>query len=117
MYSQAPSISIDYGVMEKSSRVVVLEADFDWNDVGSWEFIRDIHPTDDEGNVSIGEHVFIDATGNTVVSKDRVVGVVGLDDLVVVDGGDSILVCRRDRAQDVKKVVNALRERNRHDLV
>jgi len=117
LYPQAPSISIDYGVMEKAARVVVLEADFEWNDVGSWEFIRDIHPADEADNVAVGEHVLIDARGNTIVSKDRLVGVIGLDDVVVVDGGDTVLVCKRDRVQEVKKIVQTLRERGREDLV
>jgi mannose-1-phosphate guanylyltransferase len=116
LYPQAPSISIDYGVMEKATRVVVLEADFEWNDVGSWEFIRDIYPADEAGNVAVGEHVLIDARGNTIVSRDRLVGVVGLDDVVVVDGGDTILVCKRDRVQEVKKIVQALRDHGREDL-
>lgn len=117
LYAQAPSISIDYGVMEKAQKVVVLEADFSWNDVGSWEFLRDIHPADKAGNVALGDHVFIDAAGNTVVSPDRLVALVGIDDVVVVDGGDTILVCRRDRVQEVKEIVRTLRDRERDDLI
>jgi mannose-1-phosphate guanylyltransferase len=117
IYAKAPSISIDYGVMEKSSDVVVMRADFKWNDVGSWEFIRDIRRPDANGNVSVGDHVFIDASENTVVSSDRLVALLGVDDVVVVDGGDTLLVCTRDRAQEVKKIVETLRDRNRSDLV
>jgi mannose-1-phosphate guanylyltransferase len=116
-YPQAPSISIDYGVMEKASDVVVMKADFEWNDVGSWEFIREVHPADDEGNVSLGEYVSIDATGNTIVAPDRLVAVLGVDDVVVVDGGDTVLVCKRDRAQHVKKIVQTLRKRDKNELV
>lgn len=116
-YHRAPSISIDYGVMEKASDVVVMRAEFDWNDVGSWEFIRDVHDADDHGNVSVGECELIDATGNTIVSPDRLVAMLGVDDVVVVDGGDTILVCKRDRVQEVKKIIQALHARNRSDLV
>jgi len=116
-YPQAPSISVDYGVMEKADGVVVMRAEFDWNDVGSWESIRDVHPADARGNVCIGNHVLIDAADNTIVSRDRTVAIVGVDQVVVVDGGDTILVCRRDRVQDVKKVVKTLRDRNRDELV
>ena len=77
LYPQAPSISIDYGIMEKSNDVVVMKAVFDWNDVGSWEFIRDINDADGDGNVSVGESVMIDGGGNTVVSPDRM-GVISL---------------------------------------
>lgn len=117
LYPQAPSISIDYGVMEKARDVVVLEAAFEWNDVGSWEFVRSAGEEDGQGNVLVGDHVLIDARNNTVIARDRVVGLLGVDDVVVVDGGDTILVCKRDRVQEVKKIVKALRERGRDDLV
>jgi mannose-1-phosphate guanylyltransferase len=117
LYPGVPSISIDYGVMEKASNVVVIKAEFDWNDVGSWEFIRDVHRADAQGNVAVGDHVLIDATNNTVVSPDRTVAVLGLDDVVVVDGGDTVLVCRRDRVQEVKKVVKLLKEINKDELI
>jgi mannose-1-phosphate guanylyltransferase len=116
-YPQAPSISIDYGIMEKASDVVVMKAEIEWNDVGSWEFIRDVYDADDDGNVSIGECVAIDAARNTIVSPDRLVAVLGLDDIVVVDGGDTILVCKRERSQEVKKIVQSLRSRDRDDLI
>jgi mannose-1-phosphate guanylyltransferase len=116
-YPLTPSISIDYGVMEKASKVVVMKAEFEWNDVGSWEFIRDVNAADEQGNVSTGEYVSIDASGNTIVSPDRLVAVLGVDDVVVVDGGDTILVCKRDRVQEVKKIVQTLHERDRNDLV
>ncbi|MCH7548783.1 MAG: mannose-1-phosphate guanylyltransferase, partial [Candidatus Krumholzibacteriota bacterium] len=66
---------------------------------------------------ALGDHVFIDAAGNTVVSPDRLVALVGIDDVVVVDGGDTILVCRRDRVQEVKEIVRTLRDRERDDLI
>jgi mannose-1-phosphate guanylyltransferase len=116
-YPLTPSISIDYGVMEKASNVVVMKAEFDWNDVGSWEFIRDVHESDQRGNVAVGDYVTIDADGNTIVSPDRLVAILGVDDVVVVDGGDTILVCKRDRVQEVKKVVQALHARNKGDLL
>jgi mannose-1-phosphate guanylyltransferase len=117
LYPQAPSISIDYGVMEKANDVVVLRADLSWNDVGSWESLRDIYGADERGNVVLGEHVFIDSSDNTVFSPERLVGMVGAENLVVVDAGDSILVCRRERTQDVRKVVEYLKEHGREDLV
>jgi mannose-1-phosphate guanylyltransferase len=116
-YRRAPAISIDYGLMEKAANVAVVRADFAWNDVGSWEFIRDVETTDAGGNVMVGDHVVIDGANNTIVSRERLVGLVGVDDVVVVDGGDAILVCRRDRAQDVKRIVAELKRRGRTDLV
>jgi mannose-1-phosphate guanylyltransferase len=116
-YPQAPSISIDYGIMEKASQVVVMKAEFDWNDVGSWEFMRDAYDADADGNVSVGDFVAIDSKRNTIVSPDRLVAILGVDDVVVVDGGDTILVCKRDRAQEVKKIVQELHKRDRNELL
>jgi mannose-1-phosphate guanylyltransferase len=115
-YSEAPSVSIDYGIMEKAENVAVLEADFQWNDVGSWEYIRDIRPPDSEGNAVVGEHVLVDSRDNTVFSPDRLIGMVGVENLVVIDGGDSILICRRDRVQDVRKVVQQLKRQKMESL-
>jgi mannose-1-phosphate guanylyltransferase len=115
-YTRAPAISIDFGLMEKAHNVVALQADFDWNDVGSWEFVRDAYPADARGNVLVGDHVLIDAGNNTIVSRDRLVAIVGVDDVVVVEDRGAILVCRRDRVQDVKRVVAELRQRGRDDL-
>jgi mannose-1-phosphate guanylyltransferase len=115
-YVKAPSISIDFGLMEKADNVVVMKADFDWNDVGSWEFIRDAYPADTDGNVAVGDHVLIDAKNNTIVSRERLVAIVGVDDVVVVEDGGAILVCRRDRVQEVKRVVAELKRRGRDDL-
>jgi len=115
-YVRAPAISIDYGLMEKAENVVALRADFDWNDVGSWEFIRDAYPADDQGNVAVGDHVLIDGSNNTIVSREQLVAIVGVDDVVVVEDGGAILVCRRDRVQEVKRVVAELKKRGRSDL-
>jgi mannose-1-phosphate guanylyltransferase len=116
-YRLAPAVSIDYGVMEKADNVAVMPVDFGWNDVGSWEFVRDVHPADAAGNVAVGDHVVIDGSNNTIVSPDRLVGLVGVDDVIVVSAGDALLVCRRDRAQDVKRVVAELKRRGRDDIV
>lgn len=116
-YPQAPSVSIDYGLLEKARNVVVMRAGFAWNDVGSWEFVRDVGPRDKDGNVTLGEHVVIDARDNTVIAPGRTVGMIGVEGLVVVDAGDAILVCRRDRVQDIKKIVAELKRRGRDDLL
>lgn len=116
-YPQAPSVSIDYGLLEKARNVVVMRAGFAWSDVGSWEFVRDLGTRDQDGNVTLGEHVVIDAKDNTVVAPDRLVGMIGVEGLVVVDAGDAILVCRRDRVQDIKQIVAELKRRRRDDLL
>ena len=117
LYSRAPSISIDYGVMEKAENVVVLRGDFYWNDVGSWESVREMYPEDSNGNVLVGDHVVVDSSGNTVFSPERMVGLVGVNDIVVVDGGDAILVCKRDRVQQVREVVESLKRNGKEHLI
>jgi mannose-1-phosphate guanylyltransferase len=116
-YPRAPAVSIDYGLLERAENVVVMRADFAWHDVGSWEFVRDAGGADADGNVTVGDHVVIDAKNNTIVAPDRLVAMIGVEGLVVVDGGDAILVCRRDRVQDIKRIVAELKRRGRGDLV
>jgi mannose-1-phosphate guanylyltransferase len=117
IYKKIPSESIDYGVMEKAANVVVLEGDFYWNDVGNWESIRELFSSDEDGNVLVGDHIIIDGRENTILSSQKVVGLIGLDDIVVVNGGDAILVCKRTRVQEVKKVVARLRDGGKEDLI
>lgn len=118
VFPDCPSISIDYGVMEKSQRIAVVPADFGWSDVGSFAALPDVRPTDHLGNVAEGDALVIDGRNNVVLAgKARPVAVVGLDDVVVVDAGDAILVCRRDRAQDVRKAVEELGRRGREELL
>ena len=85
--------------------------------VGSWKFIDTGADASADGNVMIGDHVAVDSTACTVVSKVRLVALLGVDNLVVVEGGDTIMVCDRRRAQDVKKIVGTLRDRGRTELL
>jgi mannose-1-phosphate guanylyltransferase len=116
-FPACPSESIDYGVMERSSRIAVVPADFGWSDVGSFAALPEVREADAHGNVAEGDALVVDGGGNVVVAGKRLVALVGVDDLVVVDAGDAVLVCRRDRAQDVKRVVDELRRRGREDLL
>jgi mannose-1-phosphate guanylyltransferase len=118
VFPGAPSISIDYGVMEKSQRIAVVPAEFGWSDVGSFAALSEVRETDDLGNVVEGEGLVIDGRGDVVLAqRRRPVAVIGVDDLVVVDSGDAILVVKKDRAQDVRKAVEELRRRGREDLL
>jgi mannose-1-phosphate guanylyltransferase len=118
VFPDCPSISIDYGVMEKSHRIAVVPADFGWSDVGSFAALPDVRPTDHLGNVAEGDALVIDGRNNVVLAgKKRPVAVIGLEGVVVVDAGDAILVCKRDRAQDVRKAVEELSRRGREELL
>lgn len=118
VFPDCPSISIDYGVMEKSHRIAVVPAEFGWSDVGSFAALSDVRDVDHLGNVAEGDALVIDGRNNVVLAgKDRPVAVIGLEDVIVVDAGDAILVCKRDRAQDVRKAVEELGRRGREELL
>jgi len=118
VFPDCPSISIDYGVMEKSQQIVVVPADFGWSDVGSFAALPEVRPTDHVGNVAEGEALVIDGQNNVVLAAGgRPVAVIGLEGVVVVDAGDAILVCRKDRAQDVRKAVDELARRGRDEVL
>lgn len=117
-FPACPSISIDYGVMEKAERIAVVPGDFGWSDVGSFAALPEVRAQDGQGNVAEGEALILDGRDNVVLARsDRPVAVIGLDGVVVVDGGDALLVCRRDRAQDVRKAVDELARRGREDVL
>jgi mannose-1-phosphate guanylyltransferase len=112
LYPTLASISFDHAVMEKADRVVTVPAQVGWDDVGSWAALPAVRGVDATGNTVVGTALVIDGTGNVVVSDDTtLVATVGLSDLVVVKAGDAILVIRKDQAQDVRKVIDALSAR------
>ncbi|MBX7193554.1 MAG: NTP transferase domain-containing protein [Sandaracinaceae bacterium] len=107
-YAGAASISIDHGIMEKAERVRVIPGDFGWSDVGSWTTAWELAKKDDAGNA--GTAAFVDARGNFVhAPSGKVVAMLGVSDLVVVDTPDALLVMPRERAQDVRAIVDALK--------
>ncbi len=116
-YGKAPSISIDYAVMEKTARAVVLPVDFGWSDVGSWSALDEVLERDENGNIFQGNIVDVESANTSVIGHQRVVATVGLRDMVVVETPDAVLVCPKDRAQEVKRVVDILRARNAEECV
>ncbi len=117
VYNDLESIAIDHAVLEKTDLNVVIPAMFDWQDVGSWDALARCFSVDKQGNYIKADSFILDSHNITVDSEDTFVSVVGLDDVVVVQSGSSILVCHKDRAQDVKKVVAYLKEQKRDDLI
>jgi mannose-1-phosphate guanylyltransferase len=112
LYPALPSVSFDHGVMEKvGGGVVTVPASVGWDDVGSWAALPAVRGADEAGNTIAGPALVVDGTGNVVVSDDTLVATVGLSDVVVVKSGDAILVIRKDQAQDVRKVIDALSAR------
>lgn len=110
-FGACPSISIDYAVMEKTDRAAVAPIGTDWADVGSWSELWRLGDKDEAGNVSHGEPCLIDASGSLVWSDGPAVGVIGMSDVVVVATREAVVVLPRDRAQDVKLVVERLKAR------
>ncbi len=114
LFSAVASDSIDYAVMEKTQDAVVVPLDAGWNDVGSWTALRDVSPRDADGNAHKGDVIAIDCR-NTYVYGERLVALVGLDDVVVVETDDAILVGKADRMQEVKDVVARLKAGKRSE--
>ena len=108
-FANCPSISIDYAVMEKTARAVVVPASFDWSDVGSWSALWAMGEKDSSGNVVIGDAVMEDASGCYVRGEGQLVAALGVEDLVIAASPDVVLVTTRDRDQDVSKLVERLK--------
>lgn len=113
-FTAVPSDSIDYAVMEKTADAVVIPLDAGWNDVGSWTALRDVSQQDGDGNAHQGDVIAIDCR-NTYAYAQRLVALVGLDDVVVVETDDAVLVVKADRMQDVKTVVAQLKAEGRSE--
>lgn len=110
--------TIDYGIMEQSDLVACVPATFQWNDVGSWAALGDVLDADEAGNVIVGDHVGHATAHSLVFARGgRLVVTLGVDDLIVVDTPDAVLVCRREVAQDVRQIVEALSQQDRGTLL
>jgi mannose-1-phosphate guanylyltransferase/mannose-6-phosphate isomerase len=114
-FENCPSDSIDYAVMEKTSDAVVVPLSAGWSDVGSWSALHEACDPDGHGNVSRGDVISEDSTGNYLYAESRLVATVGLREHVVVETKDAVLVAPKDRVQDVKKLVTRLKEAGRYE--
>jgi mannose-1-phosphate guanylyltransferase len=113
-FRKAPDISIDYALMERSSRVAVVACDIGWSDIGSWSAVSDLVPGDENGNAALGEVLYHDSSNCYIQSEGRVAAAIGVKDVIVIDTPDALLVVDRARVQDVKHVVGQLKARS-HD--
>jgi mannose-1-phosphate guanylyltransferase len=110
-FASVSDTSIDYAVMEKSDRMAVVACDIGWSDIGSWSAVSELAAADASGNRIEGQAVLHDVSGCYFRSEGRLVGAVGVQDLIVVDTPDAVLVAHRERAQDVKSLYNELKRR------
>ncbi|MDH3559702.1 MAG: mannose-1-phosphate guanylyltransferase/mannose-6-phosphate isomerase [Gammaproteobacteria bacterium] len=114
-FQACPSDSIDYAVMEKTGKAVVVPFSAGWSDVGAWSALWNVCPRDEDGNVVQGDVITHDTHNAFLVAQHRCLATVGLDDVIVVETADAVLVASKERAQDVKEIVNQLKRDNRDE--
>lgn len=116
-YPKLEKISVDYALMEKARNVAMIRGTFPWDDVGSWPALENHIAKDAAGNTAVGTCESLDASGNIVLSRDRLTALIGVKDLIVVQAEGVTLVCPKARAQDIKKLVEQLRAAKSYDKV
>ena len=117
VWPQVENETIDYGIMERADDVAVIPVDIGWSDVGDWTALSELLPADAEGNVVVGQHIGLDTTGCLIHGARRLVTTIGLEDMIIVDTEDALLVCPRERAQEVRDLVRKLRESSREEYL
>ncbi|MFP3944333.1 MAG: mannose-1-phosphate guanylyltransferase/mannose-6-phosphate isomerase [Alphaproteobacteria bacterium] len=115
-FCAAPSISIDYAVMEHTEKGAVIPVSMGWSDIGSWEAVWEWREKDAQGNVKVGDALTLDTQNTLIDSRDRLVATLGVEDLVVVDTADACLIAHRSRSEDVKSLVAELKSAGRHEV-
>ncbi len=113
LFAQCPSDSIDYAVMEKTKSAVVIPLDASWNDVGSWSALWDVAVKDEHDNALTGDIIALDTERSYIHAENKLVAVVGIKDMVVIETADAVMVAPKERVQDVKEIVNALKKAQR----
>lgn len=111
LFGEMPNISIDYALMEKSNQVAVIPSNFGWNDIGSWNAIQNLVEPDQNNNRALSEAIFVDSDNTYIQSEDRLVATVGISNMMIIDTKDALLVTNRACTQDVKKVVDLLKQK------
>ncbi|MDO4294027.1 MAG: mannose-1-phosphate guanylyltransferase [Eubacteriales bacterium] len=113
VYPRIPKISVDYGIMERAKGVLMLEGDFGWSDVGSWDTLDAVRRRDREGNISSGDTLLLDAKNCVIYGGEKLIAAIGVEDLVIVEGKSAILVCPVSQAQRVREAVETLEREGR----
>lgn len=118
IYASCPAISVDYGVMEKAANVAMIQANFPWDDVGSWSALWKIHPKDKEENVYLfkkkngpGKILALDSSGCLIRAEKNLIALLGMKDTIVVEADGSILVCPKDKSQEVRQILAQIKEK------
>ncbi len=111
VYRQLRSISLDYAILEKADNILVIEGNFGWSDVGSWDEVYRLSLKDTNNNALEGDVIAVNSTNCYAKSDGKLIGLVGVEDLIVVDSDEAIVICRRGSAQDVRELINFLRRK------
>lgn len=117
LYPNLDSISVDYGIMERTDEAIVIPGDFGWNDVGSWDALGAIFPSDEYGNIIKADHIGVDTKECIVYGDKKLIATVGLKNIVVVDTDDAVMICDKSKAQNVKQIVDKLKESGREEFL
>lgn len=116
-YLRVESISVDYAVMEKAKNVLTIPSNFVWSDVGSWDEVYKLSDRNGDGNSVRGEVVSVHSSDNLIWADEKMIALVGVENLIIVETRDAILICKRGQSQEVKEVVDILRKQDKQDLV
>ncbi|PCI51823.1 MAG: mannose-1-phosphate guanylyltransferase/mannose-6-phosphate isomerase [Alphaproteobacteria bacterium] len=116
-FARCPGISIDYAVMEHTRQARVVSLDAGWSDIGSWSSLWDASPKDDNGNTLTGDIIALETKNSYVLAENKLVTTIGVEDLVIVDTKDALLVARKDSSEEVKRIVDELKNKDRSEAV
>jgi len=118
LYPALDSISVDYGILERIDEAIVMPGDIGWNDVGSWDALGAVFPADEKGNIIKADHIGTDTKECIIYGNgNKLIATVGIFNTVIVDTDDAMLICSKDRTQDVRSIVDALKENGKVDLL
>ncbi len=117
IWPQVENETIDYGIMERAEDVAVIPVDIGWSDVGDWTALFELLPADEEGNVVVGQHIGLDTRGCLIHGSRRLVTTIGLEGMIVVDTEDALLICPKERAQEVRDLVRKIKESGREEYL
>lgn len=117
IYPTLPSTSFDYGILEKTRNLAVIPTEFGWDDLGSWSSLERILPTDQAGNVVQGDFIGVETDNCIIYSPKKVVATLGVSDLIIVETDDVLMVCAKEKAQEVKKIIEKLKMKKREELL
>jgi len=116
VWHKITSVSVDYGIMEHSEKIALIPANFYWTDLGSWDALNEILPKDAKGNIIQADSIDLDSRNIYVFGRgNRLISTIGLKDLIIADTADALLICNKDKAQEVKKIVEQLKSSKRKE--